>query len=67
MIPSDETSPDFTNRKETWTIQTALEVEKTAEVAESTKDRQNVEKDVQTAKTTELHLKEDMATAVKQT
>ena len=67
LIPSDETSPDYTNRKETWTIQTAKEVEKTTEVATSTRDRQNIEKDVETAKSTETSTKNDVTIAVKQT
>jgi len=65
LIPSDTTHADYANRKETWTIKTADEVVKTTEVATSTRTRQNIEKDVETAKTIETNIKNDVSIAVK--
>jgi len=66
-IPSDESHVDYANAKETWTIKTKIEATKTKEATASKETRQKVEKDVETAKTTEITIKEEVSKAEKKT
>ena len=67
LIPADETHADHASSKKAWHIKTALEVFRTSELAKSTRTRQNIEKDLEAAATTEANLQHNLSTAIRQT